>query len=276
MGQGSFRVALLAVSMTVATAAAAGVVSCSAAVNKVTTADDEIIRTIGVPTDHDDTLGTSYEVHRAPRNVASPDCLPIGAALCIADTARIHASRTVVPGARGVPDQRITRWLVFAAAGDSIQAFMAPRAGSYLSMSPASAAGYFKENAAAEDASFLRARFARTGTYVFTASMSAHSPAAYDLRVLPVVSRAATRPNGGMATLVVDGDPASRYAIVPRSVAAMTRVLADSGGAHAAVRTGTYRVLLVRDSVYLACRVPCGTPVTFALRPGGTTRIALR
>ncbi len=262
--------------MTIATVAAVGVASCSMAVNKFTTADDEIIRTIGVPTDYDDTLGTAYEVHRAPRNLTSPDCFPIGAALCVADTARVYESGAVTAGDGGIPDQRLTRWLVFAASGDSIQAFMSPSAGSYLSMSPASAAGYFKENAAAVDASFLRARFATTGTYVFTASMSADSAAPYDLRILPVVSRAATRPNGGVATLVIHGDSTSRYAVVPRSVAEMTRVLADSGGTHAAVRAGTYRVLLVRDSVYLACRVPCGTPTSFTLRPGGTTTIAPR
>jgi hypothetical protein len=276
MRSGSFRVALLGVSMSIATMVAVGVASCSIAVNKVATADDEIIRTIGVPTDYDDTLGTSSKVHRAPRNVASPDCFPIGAALCMADTARIDEPGSGADGDGGVSTRWLTRWLVFAASGDSIQAFMAPSAGSYLSMSPASAAGYFKENAAAVDASFLRARFAATGTYVFTASMSAESPAPYDLRVLPVVSRAATRPNGGVASLVIVGDSAGRYAVVPRSVAAMTRVLADSGGTHAAVRAGTYRVLLVRDSVYLACRVPCGTPATFALRPGGTTTIAPR
>lgn len=245
MGFGSYRSAL-GISMTIATLAAVAVASCSMAVTKAGAADDEIIRTIGVET----------------------DCFPIGAALCMADTARIS-------GHGEIPDQRLTRWLVFAASGDSLQAFMAPSARSYLSMSPASAAGYLGEHSANE-ASFLRARFARTGTYVFTASLRADSVGPYDLRVLPVVSRAATRPNGGVATVVIDGDSTHRYAIVPRSVATMTRVLADSGGTHAAVRAGTYRVLLVRDSLYLACRVPCGTPVTFALRPGGTTTIAPR
>lgn len=231
--------------MAVAAVAAVAVASCSMAVKTVGAADDEIIRTIGVPS----------------------ECFPIGAALCIADTARIYKSGMVAARDGAVPDQRLTHWLVFAASGDSLQAVMAPSAGSYLSMSQDGGVGY---------TSSLRARFARAGTYVFTASMSADSTAPYDLRVLPVVSRAATRPNGGVATLVIGGDSTHRYAIVPRSIATMTRVLADSGGTHAAVRAGTYRVLLVRDSLYLACRVPCGIPVTFALRRGGTTTIAPR
>src|SRR5690242_4618967 len=95
--------------------------------------DTDVVRGLGVPTDRDDTLGTRYGKHEAPREVAAPDCRPGGIALCVTDTATTVRSVECC-----MADQRETRWLVFAAAGDSMQLFLYPD-GSYLDMDPPSA-----------------------------------------------------------------------------------------------------------------------------------------
>jgi hypothetical protein len=222
-------------------------------------ADTDVVRGPGVPTDRDDTAGTRYGKHEAPREVAAPECRPDGVALCLTDTATIVRSVECC-----MADQRETRWLVFAAAGDSMQLFLYPD-GSYLDMDPPSAENYVAEHSGGADASWIRPRFAHAGAYVFTAGIGSDDPVEYDLRVAPVIARGASRPIGKSATLTITGKPSSKVVVAPASMVGSS----DSSALRPfAVTAGTYRVLLVRDTAYLGCRLPCSTPRRFAMRPG--------
>lgn len=221
--------------------------------------DTTIVPGTGVPTDPDDTLGTRYGKHEAPRAVQAPACLPHGIAQCITDTATTVRSVECC-----MNDQRETRWLVFAAAGDSMQLFLFPD-GSYLDMEPPSAGKFVAEHSHGADATWIRPRFGHSGAYVFTAGIESDDPVEYDLRVVPVIARGASRPIGKSATLTITGKPSSRVAIAPVSLAATL----DSAALRAfGVPAGSYRVLLVRDSAYLGCKLPCSTPRRFSIRPG--------
>lgn len=224
--------------------------------------DTAIIRTTGVPTDRDDTLGTMYQKHEAPRRVAAPACLPAGPAFCLVDTARTFVSGAVDEGDGGIPDERVADWIVFAAANDSMQAFVVPEA--YLTMRPWSAAGFHAEHALGVDGSWIRARFPRAGAYLFRVAISSDTSVGYQLRVVPVVATGASRPIGAYARLTIAGDTSTRVGIVPAS---MSGVLDARAMDQHAVRAGSYRVLLVRDTSYVACRLPCRERRRLTLRP---------
>lgn len=233
-------------------------------------ADTEVIRGRGVPTAPDDTIGTRYGKHWGPaRIIPPPDCLPGGFALCIADTARTAVTyHDLADG--GMPDERVTEWLIFAAERDSMQIFIAGQRYSYLWMSPASATGFVAEHAI-NDASWIRARFARGGTYVYSVRIDSDSIVSYELRVVPVVATGASWPIGKSATLTIDADSSSRVAIAP---AALTRTIkSDSDWHRYAVAPGVYRTLLVRDTLYVACRIPCRRPQRFTMRPGQSVAV---
>lgn len=221
-------------------------------------ADSDVVRTIGVPTDSDDTMPTSYEKHHTPRPIAAPDCLPTGIALCIADTARAYVEGV------SMPDMRETKWLVFAAADDSMQLFAA-HPSAYITMMPFSAAGFGAETSRSVDASWIRPRFLHTGTYVFTASIESDSIVPYELRVVPVIARAASRPIGVAASLQLAGDSSARIVVAPSSMVAS---IPAPRLERFAVRPGKYRVLLVRDTTYVTCRLPCADRGTFVLHAG--------
>ena len=233
-------------------------------------ADTEVIRGPGVPTAPDDTLGTRYGKHEGPRRILpAPECLPNGFALCVKDTARtIRTDSGVVEG--GFNDERVTEWLIFAAERDSLQVFIAGPAESYLWMSPPSAAGFVAEHAI-NDASWIRARFAHTGTYVFSARITSEDAIAYELRVAPVLTIGASHPTGQSATVTIVGESSARVAIAP---AAMARAIpSDSAWQRFAVRPGEYRVLLVRDSSYVVCRLPCRDTRQLSLFPSQSATV---
>ena len=231
----------------------------SVALAAANAADTGVVRGPGVPTDHDDTLATRYGKHEAPRDVPTPECRPTGIALCVTDTATTVRSVECC-----MADQRETRWLVFAAAGDSMQLFLYPD-GSYLDMDPPSAEQYVAEHSGGADASWIRPRFPHAGAYVFTAGIGSDDPVEYDLRVAPVIARGASRPIGKSATLTITGRPSSKVVIAPASMVGSS----DSSALRPfAVTAGTYRVLLVRDTAYVGCRLPCSTPRRFTMRPG--------
>jgi hypothetical protein len=231
----------------------------SVALAAANAADTDVVRGAGVPTDRDDTLGTRYGKHEAPRDVAAPDCRPDGIALCVTDTATTVRSVECC-----MADQRETRWLVFAAAGDSMQLFLYPD-GSYLDMDPPSAEKYAAEHSKGVDASWIRPRFAHAGAYVFTLGIESDDPVEYELRVAPVIARGASRPIGKSATLTITGKPSSKVAIAPASMVGSS----DSAAFRPfAVTAGAYRVLLVRDTAYWGCKLPCSAPRRFTMRPG--------
>lgn len=229
-------------------------------------ADTENVRSAGVPTDADDTAATQYGKHETPHIVAYPDCRPQGIALCLPDTAR-----KVFAVACCSADERQTDWLVFAAARDSMQLFLLPSTEAYLFMTPANAAGAFAETSGRVDASWLRARFPAAGSYVFNAGIESDSPVAYELRVAPVIATGASQPIGASARLRLVAAKKSHIAVAPQSMmpkndtAALRRF---------AVSPGTYQVLLVRDTLYSACVLPCAHPQVFVLRSGQAVTIA--
>jgi len=227
--------------------------------------DSEIIRSAGVPTDPDDTAPTRYGKHETPRRIESPRCRPGGIALCLKDTAETRYSVDCC-----IADQRQTNWLVFAARDDSLQLFLTHAFQTYLTMSPPNAAGAGAETSLGVDAWWLRARFPASGTYVYTASIESDTNAPYELRVAPVVSTGASLPMGTSATLTLLGKRRSQIAVAPRAL-----MPADDSAAlrRFAVPPGRYRVLLVRDTLYEACRLPCRQRKTFTLRAGHSVAI---
>jgi hypothetical protein len=231
-------------------------------------ADTQHVRGAGVATPPDDTLGTQYGKHRGPRRILpAPACRPTGFALCLIDTARTVLTYTG-EGDGGLPDERVTNWLVFAADQDSLQVFIVGPVESYLWMAPPSAEGFIAESAI-NDASWIRARFAHAGTYVYSARIASDVIAPYELRVAPVVATGASWPTGRAATLTIQAMDST--AIVPAAMAAA--VEADALWQHFAVPPATYRVLLVRDSVYVACALPCREPRRFVMHPSQTTTV---
>lgn len=227
--------------------------------------DTAIIVGQGVPSFADDTLGTRYGKHWGPARILTPpECRPRGVGLCLTDTAFTHWELPPEQDG-GMPDERETKWLVFAAARDSMQVFVARAPDSYLRMSPESADGYVGEMAI-NDASWIRPRFGHAGTYVFTAGITSDTVIRYQLRVAPVIATGATLPTGHSATLTISGDTTRRVAIAPASVA--SKLSSDAAWQPYTVNAGVYRMLLVRDSTYVACAVPCHTPQSFNVRAG--------
>ena len=232
-------------------------------------ADTQHVQGQGVPTPPDDTLGTQYGKHQGPaRILAAPDCRPKGFALCLTDTAGTVLSYPAVADG-GMPDMRVTEWLVFAAERDSMQIFISGGGESYLWMSPASAEGFEAEHAI-NDASWIRARFAHAGTYVYSAQIVSDAPVSYELRVAPVIDTGASWPTGESATLTIRARDS--VAIAPSSLA--PAIGADSAWVRFAVRPKAYRVLLVRDTMYIACGLPCRRPRRFTLRPSQNVTVS--
>ena len=227
-------------------------------------ADTAIIRAVGVPSDSGDTASTRYGKHETPRRIASPECRPTGIALCVADTAE-----TVLSVDCCMADQRQTKWLVFAARDDSMQLFVESPANPSLMMSPNNAAGAGAEHSGGVDGSWMRARFPTAGTYVFTASLEADARTPYELRIAPVLATQASQPTGAAATLTLTGPPRSEIAVAPHAMMPED----TSALRRFAVRPGRYRVLLVRDTLYEACRLPCRHREEFVLRPGQSAAV---
>jgi hypothetical protein len=168
-------------------------------------------------------------------------------------------------------DQRQADWLVFAAAHDSLQLFLEPARDAYLTMSPPNAAGASAETALGVDASWLRARFPAAGTYIVTAGIESDSAAPYELRIAPVVATGASQPIGAAAQLTLSGTKQAAIAVAPRSL----MPAADTAAFRRfAVKPGIYRVLLVRDTLYSACALPCAHSTTFTLKRGQAVAIA--
>jgi hypothetical protein len=227
--------------------------------------DTDIVRGPGVATDPDDTGSTRSGNHYAPRPLSSPGCRPQGIALCLHDTAmRVWSVNCCMA------DQRQTDWLVFAAARDSLQVFLASPHDAYLTMSPPNAAGASAEKSHAVDASWLRSRFPTAGSYIFTAGIESDSATAYEFRVAPVITTGASQPIGAAAQLNLSGPKKATIAVAPRSMMPETDTAALR---HFAVKSGTYHVLLVRDTLYRACVLPCARQTVFTLKPGQAVTI---
>ena len=99
--------------------------------------------------------------------------------------------------------------------------------------------------------------------------IASDTPVSYELRIAPVIATGASWPTGQAATLNIQATDST--AIVPGALA--PTIDADSLWHQFAVAPATYRVLLVRDSVYVACTLPCRAPQRFVLHPWQLTTV---
>jgi hypothetical protein len=92
----------------------------------------------------------------------------------------------------------------------------------------------------------------------------------YSVRIVPVefghgAFAARLRPTGQRARLVTPADTTGLFALIPNSVAAD---LAPKDYAMWEIRPGDHQVLLVADTLYRICRLPCTKLDSVVLTPG--------
>lgn len=200
-------------------------------------------------------------------------CPGIGG-FCFRDTTRKYVDE--VPGDMGT-------WIVFAQSKDSFAFWSAADtlgasadirellsgAELLLSIVKPSAAG----SLAGPTDSPLGVRFPASGAYRLQAAVQGPTDPRglpYSLRVLPVVTGAdsfagALRPTGSRARLIIDGMESGFVALIPNSVAGR---IGPTEYSRWAFWAGDYSVLLVRDTLYRMCRMPCDRLDSVVLKPG--------
>jgi hypothetical protein len=122
---------------------------------------------------------------------------------------------------------------------------------------------------AVNDASWIRARFAHAGAYVYSARIASDTPVSYELRIAPVIATGDSWPTGQAAT---QNSQATDSTAIVRAALAAT-VDADSLWHRFAVPPATHRVLLVRDAACVACTLPCRAPQRCVLHPSQLTTV---
>jgi hypothetical protein len=143
----------------------------------------------------------------------------------------------------------IRNWIVFGTAGDSIEVSV-PQ-GAVISTNRGA-----ERDAQHDNVPYFRHRLKTGGIVLLSIFLndSLTDPVQYSLRLWrDRNSRTALQPTGAGATLVIDSQNTSdRFAVIPLSVAKSVVDLTDWD-----VERGTYRVVLVADSLYQVCRLPC-------------------
>lgn len=170
------------------------------------------------------------------------------------------------------------RWILFPAANDSLEFYAAPVALGLLPYAPnivmlqlqMAAKGIWRETLrGVTDAPFVRYRFLAAGTtvleFTFEGGVLGDPGNAFDVRVVQIAASPASRLARARARLTIGGDSTERVAIVPASVGA--HFTATDYRAWA-VSPGDYGVLLVRDSLYEMCKLPCARVDAVHLRDG--------
>jgi hypothetical protein len=211
---------------------------------------------------------------RADTTPTPPACRPRGPGVCFVDTTGV-----VAPDAMGL----WARWIVFSAAGDSLEfhSALAGGGGTFVFVgldwnTPSGPTGRTESlKVASMPAPYLRTRMPQAGSYALTVGLDGvptHGDSLpYTLRINPVVVSPDTRPTGYRARLNIVADSTSWIAVIPASRVAGVR---PSDYYAWQVRAGQYSVLLVKDTVYRVCKLPCGTPEAIVLKPGSqVTRI---
>lgn len=186
-------------------------------------------------------------------SLRAPDCSPAPNALCLIDTAITHSDAD--PPDLGPTSQ----WIIFGAAGDSIEISTTPPGSLTTSLGE-------ERDSLHNTAAQFRHRVAVNGAVqVWLGLDNISDSVAYIMRLVdrgpppPVVLRA----TGRTATLVLASKQQSdRYAIVPLSLVEGLRSLAPW-----TVALGTHKVALVGDSLYQLCKMPCARRDTVKLTP---------
>ncbi len=127
---------------------------------------------------------------------------------------------------------------------------------------------------------YVHARIHEDGAYRLDIAMSGirisgttEDSVPYVLAVRRPVGSPALRPTGGRALLQLVGDTAAVFALIPNSVP----VAAQRGHENAwgikpgLAKNGRYSVLLVADSMYRICRLPCSKVESVVLKPNVTS-----
>ena len=186
-------------------------------------------------------IGPTSIAHRSALN--APECDSIAGSVCLVDTAITHSEADP-------PDLSPTsQWIVFGAAGDSIEISTIPPGAINSSLGE-------ERDSLHNTAAQFRHRLVSDGAIeVWVDLENISDTVAYALRLLhrgPPPPRS-LRLTGEAATLVLSSPRATdRYAIIPISMARGVRDLRPWS-----VAMGTHKVALVADSLYELCIMPC-------------------
>lgn len=209
----------------------------------------------------------------AESRVSSPACN--AGAVCFHDTARVRIL-DYEPG-RSVE----SRWVVFGAAGDSIELSasstlrldalgLSDLVGFAISAGHG-AKGYQERDTTGNTAPYVRFRLPNDGAV--TVDIGADERGVYDTvaytlslrRVGPGVTPRLFRVTGQAAALTLASErERDRFVVAPLSAADWT-----SHPERWSVFQGRYKVALVPDSLYVVCRLPCQRADTVLLKPSG-------
>ena len=200
------------------------------------------------------------------------DALPCGQDardLCLRDTAiaRIEPNMPY-PVARA-------EWVWFGVAGDSIEWSVAADHAPHDGLAHLTSMLGQDRDTTGNTASTLRRRLSRTGIVALDATLEPPlgDTVPYRLVIRRVrTSPASHPPSGGVATLTVTGRRSTdRFALVPLSLVGRQASLDPWR-----LFVDTYKVILLRDSLYQICYASCDRVDTVRLRPNTRTIKAYR
>lgn len=187
-------------------------------------------------------------------SLRAPECSSTPISLCLIDTAITHSE--VDPPDLGPTSQ----WIVFGAAGDSIEISTTPPGSLGTSLGQ-------EHDSLHNTAAQFRHRVAVDGAIQVWVALNNNisDSVAYIMRLVqqgpppPAVLRA----TGHTATLTLASkNQSDRYAIIPVSLVERARTLAPW-----TVAVGTHKIALVGDSLYQLCIMPCARRDTVKLAP---------
>jgi len=194
-----------------------------------------------------------------PSRGTPPACDSSAQVLCFRATATGHNTKEE-PGWIIEAD-----WIVFGAAGDSVELFAVPDSANNVTAAVSTNYGQDRDGNG-NTASSKRLRMTRDGLVSAWITMESIGidTIGYTLVVRRIADRAtALRPNGGVAMLTMETRNATdRLTVVPFSA---RKSRADSSWA---VLPRTYHVALTADSLYEICSMACLMPDSVLLRPG--------
>jgi hypothetical protein len=187
-------------------------------------------------------IGPTSIAHKSA--LTPPECDAIPGSSCFVDTAITHSEADP-------PDLSPTsQWIIFGAAGDSIEVSTMPPGAINSSLGE-------ERDSLHNTAAQFRHRLATDGAFQVWVDLDQNisDTVAYTLRVVHrgPMPPPGLRATGEAATLILDSNRATdRYAIIPASIAGGVQSLPPW-----TVAVGTHKVALVGDSLYELCIMPC-------------------
>ena len=175
-------------------------------------------------------------------------------------------------------------WIVFASIGDSVSAVVTVDStppldhalvGIALERSVTGGGWFERLPGTHELAPYVHARFSQSGAYRLDIGISGTNATTvpYTLAIRRSGRSGSLQPTGKRASLQLVGDTAATFALIPNSVSADSNGDLTSWGVKpSSPANGRYAVLLVADSLYRVCRLPCRVSKMIVLEPGATAR----